>query len=85
MATETTELYHVTNIVWDIEDEDVQLPTEAVVKADPEAVKGNETLIADTLSDHYGFAVESLDANPVPGEFPDAELQRLLALPQLDA
>jgi hypothetical protein len=79
------QFYHVTNIVWDTDGEDIDLPTEAVVKADPEAVKDDDILFANTLSDHYGWGVEGLNVTPVPDEFSEEELKRLLALPQLDA
>ena len=45
--------FNVTNIVWDTDEEDFDLPTEDVVECD------NEDRISDTLSDKYGWCVES--------------------------
>lgn len=45
--------FNVTNIVWDTDDEDLDLPTEEFVECD------DEDSISDTLSDMYGWCVES--------------------------
>jgi hypothetical protein len=45
--------FNVTNIVWDTDDEDLDLPTEEFVECD------GEDSISDTLSDMYGWCVES--------------------------
>ncbi len=45
--------FNVTNIVWDTDDEDLDLPTEELVKCD------DADCISDTLSDMYGWCVES--------------------------
>jgi len=84
----TRNLYHVHNIKWDTDGqnpETLNLPTEAVIDADPQQAQDDPTLFADTLSDHYGWCVHSLDATPIPDEFPDETLQRLQTLPQLTA
>ena len=52
-------IYHVTNINWDMDDndrpEDFNLPKECLVEADC------EYYIADALSDKYGFCIDSFD------------------------
>ena len=49
--------FNVTNIVWDTDDEDLDLPTEEVVECD------DEDSISDTLSDMYGWCIESFTIN----------------------
>lgn len=45
--------FNVTNIVWDTDDEDLDLPTEEVVECN------NGECISDMLSDMHGWCVES--------------------------
>ena len=47
--------FNVTNIVWDTDDEDLDLPTEEVVEC------YNDECISDILSDKYGWCVESFN------------------------
>jgi len=48
--------YYVTDIIWDTDDEDVDLPTEVII---PQGEIEDEEEIADWLSDNYGWLVES--------------------------
>lgn len=82
------ELYHVKNIKWDLDGshpEALGLPLQCVIDAGPQEVADNPQLFADTLSDHYGWCIESLDADPIPAEFPDADLERYKSMTQLNA
>ncbi len=84
----TKELYHVKNIKWDtdgVHPETMMLPLECVIEADSQEFADDPQLLADCLSDYYGWCIESLDASPVPDEIPDAEMKRLCTLPQLNA
>ncbi len=48
--------YYITDIVWDTDDEDIDLPTEVTI---PQGEIEDEEEIADWLSDNYGWLVES--------------------------
>jgi hypothetical protein len=72
-------LYHVTNIIWDTDDEDghvPDLPDEVLMHGDPER-------FTDLLSDHYGWCVSGLDLLAVDAKVSDAEFERLSELPFL--
>ena len=51
--------YNATNIEWDTDGAEVDLPTEDVVEAD------SADEVADVLSDKYGFCIESLEIEEV--------------------
>lgn len=48
-----TNAYSIFNISWDTDGEDIDLPTNIIMKAE------NEDAIADMLSDKFGFCVNS--------------------------
>lgn len=55
------------NIEWDTDYEDVDLPTEVIIDNPTEemceAVGGFDDVLADYLSDEYGFCVYGFDAD----------------------
>lgn len=55
-----------TNIVWDTDGEDVDLPTEVLIDTDAEGIDNPELEIADWLSDKYGWCVTSFSVESAP-------------------
>lgn len=47
------------DIVWDTDGEQVDLPTEVTLEVEPDTVLPEEA--ADTLSDKFGWCVQSVD------------------------
>lgn len=61
MTAGKTICVRVTEIVWDTDDQEVNLPTEVVLEIDENDWyhSGNDELVVESLSDKYGFCVIS--------------------------
>lgn len=54
----------ITDIVWDTDGEQVNLPEEVTVDTAAEGIEDPEAQIADWLSDRYGWCVTSFSQEP---------------------
>ncbi|MEG3153484.1 hypothetical protein [Sphingomonas sp. RB1R13] len=54
----------ITNIDWDDDGEGVDLPKEIILDVDDEEYSDDDTIVADALSEEYGYCVNSYHAEP---------------------
>lgn len=57
----------VTDIVWETDGEDVELPTELEIDTASEGIDDPESQLADWLSDRYGWLVSGFSLESAPG------------------
>lgn len=60
----------ITDIVWDTDGQQVDLPEEVTVDTAAEGIEDPEAQIADWLSDRYGWCVTSFSQEPVAAPQP---------------
>lgn len=57
----------VTNIVWDTDGEDVNLPTEVMIENEDHEALAEPDDVTESLSANYGFLVESCEYEVLKG------------------
>lgn len=76
--------YHVTDIDWDLSDDENKDNSAMLELPDETVMCGNPDDFADQLSDHYGFCVLSLDHSVIEANISEDDLEHLKTLPHFD-